>query len=142
MIRAPLSVVSPKRACLSAAALWLAVLGAPSLAWASHLETTLAQRLLVERLQRGEAPLLVDVRTPGEYQSGHVPGAVNIPLQELQRRLEELRPYRNTELVLYCETGVRAGHAGRFLEQQGFTELRALQGHMSAWRSAGLPAER
>jgi rhodanese-related sulfurtransferase len=118
------------------------MLGAPVLSWAVHLDGTLAQSLLLERLNSGEAPLLVDVRTPGEFESGHVPGAINIPLQDLQRRLRELRPYRDTELVLYCETGVRAGHAGRLLEQQGFTELRALEGHMSAWRGAGLPAER
>ena len=96
----------------------------------------------MERLKAGEAPLLVDVRTPGEYQGGHVPGAINIPLQELQRRMHELSDYRDTELVLYCESGVRAGHANRFLEAQGFTELRDLEGHMGAWRGAGLPAER
>lgn len=115
---------------------------APALSWASHLDGTIAQALLLERLQSGEAPVLVDVRTPGEYRDGHVPGAINIPLQELHQRMDELRPYRNTELVLYCETGVRAGYADRMLQQQGFTELRALEGHMSAWRGADLPAER
>ena len=142
MIRASRSILSRRRAVLTAGVLCFAVLGAPVLAWAAHLDGMLAQSLLLERLKSGEAPLLVDVRTPGEFESGHVPGAINIPLQDLQRRMRELRPYRDTELVLYCETGVRAGHAGRLLEQQGFTELRALEGHMSAWRSAGLPAER
>lgn len=120
----------------------MAVLFMPALSWASHLDGTIDQAQLMERLNSGQAPLVVDVRTPGEFQNGHVPGAVNIPLQELQRRMDELRPYRDTELVLYCESGVRAGHAGRMLEQQGFTELRPLEGHMSAWRNAGLPAER
>lgn len=118
------------------------MLVAPALSSASHLDGTIAQALLVERLESDEPPLLVDVRTPGEYRDGHVPGAINIPLQELLRRMDELRAYRNTEMVLYCESGVRAGHAGRMLEQRGFTELRSLEGHMSAWRGAGLPAER
>lgn len=85
--------------------------------------------------------MLVDVRTPDEYRNGHVPGAINIPVQELERRVDELGPYRETELVLYCESGVRAGHAERMLQRLGFTQLRSLDGHMRAWRSAGLPAE-
>jgi rhodanese-related sulfurtransferase len=126
----------------AAGVLWAAFLAMPALSWAAHVDGTIAQALLLDRLNGDQAPLLVDVRTPGEFQSGHVPGAINIPLQELHRRVDELRPYRDTELVLYCETGVRADHAGRMLQQQGFTELRSLEGHMSAWRNAGLPAER
>jgi phage shock protein E len=122
--------------------LWMAMLIMPASSWALHLDGSIAQALLVNRLESGQAPLLVDVRTPGEFQGGHVPGAINIPLQELNRRMDELRPYRDTELVLYCETGIRAGYAGRMLKQQGFTELRSLGGHMQAWRNAGLPAER
>lgn len=122
--------------------LWMAMLAMPASAWALHLDGSIGQKRLMDRLQSGKAPLLVDVRTPGEFQSGHVPGAINIPLQELPDRMNELSPYRDTELVLYCETGIRAGHAGRFLKQQGFSELRALDGHMQAWRSADLPAER
>jgi rhodanese-related sulfurtransferase len=122
--------------------LWMAMLIMPASSWALHLDGSIAQALLVNRLESGQAPLLVDVRTPGEFQSGHVPGAINIPLQELHRRIEELRPYRDSELVLYCETGIRADHAGRMLKQQGFTELRSLDGHMQAWRKARLPAER
>jgi rhodanese-related sulfurtransferase len=45
-------------------------------------------------------------------------------------------------VVLYCETGGRASYGGRWLESQGFEELRLLDGHMRAWRAAGLPTER
>ena len=114
----------------------------PVWSWAAHVDGTIAQAVLLDRLNSNQAPMLVDVRTPGEFQNGHLAGAINIPLQELDRRLQELRPYRDTELVLYCESGMRAGYAERMLRQQGFTELRSLEGHMMSWRKAGLPMER
>ena len=140
--RASRSIHYRRFAFPAAVGLCLAALLAPAPSSASHLDATITQAQLLERMESGEAPALIDVRTPGEFRDGHVPGAINIPLQELDRRLNDLRGYRNTELVLYCESGRRAGYANRFLEQQGFTELRSLEGHMGAWRGAGLPAER
>lgn len=121
--------------------MWLLLLAMPVLLWATDPHTTLSQADLMDRLHAGQAPILVDVRTPEEYRSGHVPGAINIPVQELDRRLAELSGYRDSELVLYCETGMRAGHAGRMLQRQGFTQIRSLDGDMRAWRRAGLPSE-
>jgi rhodanese-related sulfurtransferase len=109
---------------------------------ASHLNPAINQGQLMERLTTEQAPPLIDVRTPGEFQAGHVPGAINIPLQEFQQRVGELSAYRDKEVVLYCETGMRASHGGRWLESRGFEELRFLDGHMRAWREAGLPTER
>lgn len=109
---------------------------------ASHLDRQISQAQLVERLSTDAAPLIVDVRTPGEFQAGHVPGAINVPVQELDGRLAELRGYRDAELVVYCEAGPRALYAGHVLAQQGFTEVRILSGHMSAWRQAGLPSQK
>lgn len=142
----PLTGVSEKRlprrrVIVTLGAMWAALLAMPVLLWATDPGSRLAQAELVERLNAGQAPMLVDVRTPDEYRNGHVPGAINIPVQELERRVDELGPYRETELVLYCESGVRAGHAERMLQRLGFTQLRSLDGHMRAWRSAGLPAE-
>jgi rhodanese-related sulfurtransferase len=74
---------------------------------------------------------LVDVRSPGEYASGHLPGAVNIPVQELDRRLAEVGP-RDTELILYCRSGARSARAASLLRAQGFTKVHNL-GPMTAW---------
>lgn len=109
---------------------------------ASHLHPVLGQARLLERLASEDAPPLIDVRTPEEYRAGHLPGAVNIPLQDFMRRFSELASYRDREVVLYCETGARATYGGRWLASQGFRELRLLDGHMIAWRRAGLPTER
>jgi rhodanese-related sulfurtransferase len=109
---------------------------------AAHLHPVIGQTQLADRISGEQAPPLIDIRTPGEYRSGHIPGAVNIPLQDFQRRFAELGAFRDREVVLYCETGARASYGGRWLKSQGFQELRVLDGHMGAWRGAGLPTER
>jgi rhodanese-related sulfurtransferase len=63
-------------------------------------------------------PLLVDVRTPQEYAGGHIPGAVNIPVDELRSRLGELP--RGREVAVYCQVGQRGYLATRILLQNGF----------------------
>src|SRR5262245_38095498 len=59
---------------------------------------------------------LLDVRSPGEYAGGHLPGAVNIPVDEIERRLAEVGP-RDGELILYCRSGHRSGRAAEILRQ-------------------------
>lgn len=67
-------------------------------------------------------PLIVDVRTPGEFSTGAYPGAVNIPLDELPGRMEELGGVHR-EIILYCASGGRSGYATRLLAQAGFSNL-------------------
>lgn len=110
-------------------------------AWAGN-DAAISQTQLMESLASGQAPALIDVRTPEEFQSGHIPGAVNIPLQSFPRRLSELAAYQDREVVLYCEVGGRAARGGSWLASRGFQQIRLLDGHMSAWRGAGLPTER
>jgi rhodanese-related sulfurtransferase len=74
---------------------------------------------------------LVDVRTPGEFAGGHLPGAVNIPVDELDGRLGELQP-KEGAIVLYCRSGRRSAIAARTLKAAGFAEVRDL-GSMSRW---------
>ncbi|NOJ78319.1 rhodanese-like domain-containing protein [Myxococcus xanthus] len=75
---------------------------------------------------------LVDVRTPEEFAAGHIPGAVNIPVDELARRFGELGS-QQTPLVVYCRSGARSGRAERLLKEQGFQDVFNL-GSMSTWR--------
>ncbi len=74
---------------------------------------------------------LVDVRSPEEYAGGHLPGAVNVPVQELDRRLAEVGP-PDHELVVYCRSGHRSTRAAEILRQHGFTKVHNL-GPMTAW---------
>jgi rhodanese-related sulfurtransferase len=103
---------------------------------------TISQQELLESLESNPAPLILDVRTPREYQGGHVPGAVNLEYRQIPSRLADLAPAMEREIVVYCEVGPRAQAAQSMLLQAGFTNVRHLQGDMSAWRRGGLPTAR
>ncbi len=80
--------------------------------------------------------LLVDVRTPGEFKEGHIPGAVNIDLQRLGQRLNEIP--RDKPVVLYCRSGQRSSVAAGMLAQAGYDNIYDLGGIIT-WRAQGLP---
>jgi rhodanese-related sulfurtransferase len=96
---------------------------------------------LAARIQSDAAPLILDVRTPAEFESGHIPGAVNIPHDQLRDRLDELSASPNDEIVVHCERGGRAAAAEAVLREAGYTHVRDLSGHMRAWRAEDLPVE-
>ena len=74
---------------------------------------------------------LVDVRTPGEFGRGHVDGALNIPVDELQSRMSELGA-KDTPVVVYCASGMRSARAKRMLEGAGFQTVHDMK-TQSAW---------
>ena len=94
---------------------------------------------LHQRLNTAAAPLVLDVRSPAEYAAGHIPGARNLPYQDMPEQLTTLSTFRDDEVVVYCEVGVRAGIAQNLLVQAGFTQVRPLVGDMRGWREAELP---
>ena len=71
----------------------------------------------IEELIKSRKANVVDVRTPPEFMGGHVKDSINIPLQELPTRLEELKKMQN--IVLCCASGNRRGQATQYLKQQG-----------------------
>jgi len=87
-------------------------------------------------------PTLLDVRTKAEWQRGHIEGAVHVPMPELRRRLATLRLDRGRPVVAICHSARRSIAAVRWLELNGFTAARQLQGGMQAWQQAGLPVGR
>jgi hydroxyacylglutathione hydrolase len=89
---------------------------------------------------RKDDSFLLDVREPGEYQRGHVAGAVNIPQAELASRLDELP--RERPILVICQTGSRSRHATEFLTQIGYNDVANVLGGTSAWRRAGKPLVR
>jgi len=100
---------------------------------------TITQEGLLKKIESGAAPLILDVRTAGEYRAGHVPHAINIPHNELASRVTELFDAMDLEIVTYCERGPRAGYAESILQEAGFSTVRHLVGDMYAWRKNGLP---
>lgn len=98
----------------------------------------MSKNVLVSELaaaQRSGA-LLVDVREPEEYRSGHVPGAVSIPLGVLPVRAHELA--RDAAVYLICQRGGRSSQAAEGLDRAGF-DARSVSGGTEAWQAAGFP---
>ncbi len=96
---------------------------------------------LVEQIQLERAPLILDVRSEKEYAEGHIPGALNIPHDELLDRLSEIDVAKTEEIVVHCRSGYRAGIAEKVLIEADYSNVRDLEGHMNAWQSAGYPIE-
>lgn len=84
----------------------------------------------------GKVPVLFDVRTPGEYSQGHVDGAILVPLQELDQRMAEFEPHKDSEIYLICQSGARSGRAAAALTAAGYKTVN-VQGGTGAWVAAG-----
>lgn len=91
---------------------------------------------LQQALAGDHPPLILDVRTPGEFAQGHLAGAVNLPHYALSEEAAAARLPRDREVVVLCEAGVRSRWAGTALQQMGY-RVREFSGGMSQWRSAG-----
>lgn len=89
---------------------------------------------VAERLRAASPPVLLDVRTMGEFRRGHIAGALHIPVQELGRRWQELEGFREREIVVYCATGPRSVNAVNILQKRGFNAVN-LRGGMKAWQA-------
>jgi sulfur-carrier protein adenylyltransferase/sulfurtransferase len=89
-------------------------------------------------LQSGQAPLVLDVRNPEEYQICRIPGTKLLPLPELAQRMGELDPGR--AMIVHCKSGMRSAKAIALLRQHGFTKLRNLKGGILAWAERVDPA--
>jgi rhodanese-related sulfurtransferase len=93
--------------------------------------------------------VVIDVREPGEYASGHLPGAINLPRGVLEFQIHahpamgcttsDALAASDRPLLLYCLSGGRAALAADSLQQLGFSQVSSLAGGITAWREAGLP---
>tara|TARA_B100000745_G_scaffold174825_1_gene114505 strand:- start:2703 stop:3089 length:387 start_codon:yes stop_codon:yes gene_type:complete len=98
------------------------------------------EQLLSEK-NSGNKMLILDVRSPGEYERGHVPGAINIPHNQVENRLPEIIEYKDQTVVVYCRSGRRAGMAESVLEASGFTQLKHLEGDWLGWEASKQPSD-
>ena len=126
-------------ALLATVALLLAI--APALAdgAASAQAPTITPAEVQARRTSGTAPVLIDVRTAAEYETGHVPDAVNIPFDEIGARIGEVDAPNG--VALYCLVGPRARKGEAALFEAGYTSVLHLDGGFSAWKASGLPVE-
>ena len=107
---------------------------------------TLPRRLdaltLQERLATDDAPRVLDVRTSAEFETAHIPGSYNVPLDNLREHRVELRRHLDEDVVLVCRSGNRAEQAEKALAEVGLPGLHVLEGGMVAWEAAGAPVNR
>lgn len=99
--------------------------------WVSTLEAT-------QMINREDA-LVLDVREPAEFSAGHMLGAKNIPLANIEARSAELDKHKAKPVIVLCNDGSRASKAAAVLRARGFVNVVNLSGGLPAWQQAGLP---
>lgn len=94
----------------------------------------------VSQIKERPGVLVLDVREPWEYDEGHIPGVILIPMNEVPQRLSEIPT--DQEVIVTCRSGNRSGQVTDLLRQQGYTNVHNMAGGIIAWEAAGLPVER
>ncbi len=89
-----------------------------------------------------EKAVVVDVSEPDEFAAGHVGGAKNVPLGQLEERLPQVVKNKSVPLVLVCAKGARAQRAVAVAKKLGYDKAEALAGGLKAWRDASMPVEK
>jgi rhodanese-related sulfurtransferase len=90
------------------------------------------KQLSPRELDQKKGMVLLDVRTDKEYEQGHIPGAVHVPLAEVGDKVKKLK--KDKDLVVYCQSGSRSIWAIKRLMGMGYTKLYNLKGGYSAWK--------
>ena len=102
----------------------------------------ISQAELTKQLKSNNKPVVIDVRTADEFAEGHVPGAINIPHIDMEKRMSEITNLKDQMIVLYCRSGKRAGVAKGILVAGGFSKLDHLDGDFNAWSANNMPIEK
>jgi rhodanese-related sulfurtransferase len=100
--------------------------------------TTAAAVQLINR----EKAVLIDVCEVNEYAAGHVGGARNIPLGQLEEKLPATVKNKAVPVILVCQSGARSGRAVAIAKKLGYEKAQSLSGGLAAWKSASLPVEK
>ncbi len=97
---------------------------------------------LRELLNSSRAPRLIDVRTPGEFETAHIPGAYNVPLDLLREHRDEIVKHLDQDVVLICKSGQRAAQADETLRRAGLINVHVLDGGIATWEGKGFDVNR
>ena len=94
------------------------------------------------RLMNTGNALVLDIRDTVEFSGGRIPKSKNIPLAEIDKRLDEISRFKDKPVIVTCRTNNRSGSAARLLKKHGFADVYQLAGGFGAWQQASLPVER
>ena len=97
---------------------------------------------LKQKMEKGEAFALIDVREASEFEAGRLPGAQHLCKGIIERDIEQAVPDAGTEIVLYCGGGFRSALAADNLQKMGYTRVLSLAGGWRGWTEANYPIEK
>ncbi|MFC1553291.1 rhodanese-like domain-containing protein [candidate division KSB1 bacterium] len=102
--------------------------------------TNITAQEVCKTIDKNENILLLDVRSEQEFNGtyGHLKNAILIPLHELQRKINEIAQYKNSEVIVYCRSGNRSITASNILIANGFKDVNNLLGGMKGWNSSDI----
>lgn len=86
--------------------------------------------------------LVIDVRESSEFQQGHILGARNVPMSQLETRIADLEKHKERPVIISCGSGNVSGRAASTFRHRGFSRVFNLSGGVAAWQQAGLPVEK
>lgn len=89
---------------------------------------------LQKMVKENKGVVILDVRTTGEFRSGHIPKSKNIPVQELSSKVSTLDSYKDDEVIVYCASGARSASAAKSLSKNGFNKVYNLNGGVSSYK--------
>ncbi len=92
-------------------------------------------------MQAAKKAIIVDVREDSEWQEQHIPGALHIPLSQLDSRMAELKGNKDSALIMQCRSGKRSAKAQAVLKAAGFSDVYNLEGGLMAWQEQGLAVQ-
>lgn len=104
--------------------------------------TMITAPALQAQLSAAHPPRVLDVRTPGEFETVHIPGAYNVPLDLLREHRDEICGHLTEEVVLVCRSGQRAAQAEEALRTAGLANVHILEGGMNSWEAGGFGVNR
>ncbi|WP_338518605.1 rhodanese-like domain-containing protein [Alteromonas gracilis] len=107
---------------------------------ATSQASVVASPYLIERVANNDW-LLIDVRSPQEFAEGHIPGAVNMPHENINEYVSELEGHKDKPIIIYCRSGRRAKLAMKILEELDFSEVMHLEGDMLGWSASGMSVD-
>ena len=94
------------------------------------------------QLMNREKAVVIDVCEPGEFAQGHVIGAKNVPLGDLEAKLAQVVKNKATPVVMVCQVGARSARAAATAQKLGYENVQSLAGGLKAWQAASMPVEK
>ena len=120
------------------AAMWVVTLAAIIFYHKKTSASGVGPQEAIMMINRKDA-LVIDVRERKEFDSGHIVDSLNIPLNKLKQRLNELRKHKQKPLIVVCKLGQHSGDAAKLLQEAGHDEVVRLTGGLTEWRAQSLP---